>query len=301
MKWFKHYSDASSDEFLSELEDLFGLEGYARWWKLLEAVAAQMDSSGRCSASYSWTKWQIFLRGKRKNLEPFLQFLSDKKKIHFQLQLGSNSVATQLQLSCNQKANQNILEIKIPKLLELRDEYTRKSGHTPDNVAQEAEADKEADKEVRITTQPSNSVSEKKTKSDFQKIYETGIAIFPNLAPANTSSIHQWLKAGCDVEKDILPELRRQQGKQIRGWAYFSPAIADAKKTRTEPLQEGRNNGKSNGSAEKRSPLHDWKDAWQHAIEEDNQRQQNQLGGVQVSGKHTLASPDNSEGFADLP
>lgn len=43
MKWFKHFSDASSDEFMVELEELFGLEGVARWWKLLESVSAKYE------------------------------------------------------------------------------------------------------------------------------------------------------------------------------------------------------------------------------------------------------------------
>jgi len=39
MKWFKHFTDASDDDFLQTIEDIFGLEGYARWWKLLEVIA----------------------------------------------------------------------------------------------------------------------------------------------------------------------------------------------------------------------------------------------------------------------
>ena len=41
MRWFKHMTDASDDEFVAAVESRFGLEGYARWWKLLEAVAKQ--------------------------------------------------------------------------------------------------------------------------------------------------------------------------------------------------------------------------------------------------------------------
>jgi len=39
MKWFKHYTDSSDDEFIAGLEEKFGLIGYARWWKLLETIA----------------------------------------------------------------------------------------------------------------------------------------------------------------------------------------------------------------------------------------------------------------------
>ena len=115
MKWFKHFTDASDDEFIAELEERFGLEGYARWWKLLEVVGAQFKQGGLPIAAYPWPIWQAKLRGKRNKLETFLVHLENNLRI-------------------NQKLTGNILEIKIPKLLEIKDEYSRKSGHTPDTL-----------------------------------------------------------------------------------------------------------------------------------------------------------------------
>lgn len=106
MKWFKHYSDASEDEFIAELEDEFGLEGYARWWKLLEVIAKQMDETDRCYAEYSWQNWQRFLKAKRNKLETFLEHSQNKRKIKLE-QTG------------------NKLRIICPKLLELRDNHTK--------------------------------------------------------------------------------------------------------------------------------------------------------------------------------
>ena len=130
MKWFKHTTDASDDEFLAEVEDIFGLDGYARWWKLLEAVARQMDKSDRCAASYSWQKWQTILRGKRNKLETFLFHCQNKRKIKL-------------------KQNGNILEIEIPNLVKYRDEYSKKSGQSKKNVPpknKEAETEAEEDR-----------------------------------------------------------------------------------------------------------------------------------------------------------
>ena len=109
MKWFKHFTDASNDEFLVELEGVFGLEGYARWWKLLEAIGNQMDKTEKDSAAFTWQKWQTVLRGKQNKLETFLVHCENKRKL-FRKQTG------------------NVLEITCPKLLELRDDYTKKSG-----------------------------------------------------------------------------------------------------------------------------------------------------------------------------
>ena len=106
MKWFKHYTCSSDDEFIAGLEEEFGLEGYARWWKLLEAIAKQMDKTDRCFAEYSWNKWQTFLKAKRKKLETFLEYSENKLKI-------------------NVEQNENILRISCPKLLQIRDNHTK--------------------------------------------------------------------------------------------------------------------------------------------------------------------------------
>jgi hypothetical protein len=81
MKWFKHYTDASDDEFIAELEDEFGWEGYGRWWKLLEIIGQNMSGENGCSAIYPWSDWQRFLKGKRRKLEPFLAHLESKGRI----------------------------------------------------------------------------------------------------------------------------------------------------------------------------------------------------------------------------
>lgn len=122
MRWFKHMTDASDDEFLVQLESEFGLEGYARWWKLLEAVASHMDGTKRTSAAYPWSKWCLILRAKREKLGRFLEHLANQHRI-------------------NLKQTGDILEISVPKLLKFRDEYSRKSGHSPDKVAPDTETD----------------------------------------------------------------------------------------------------------------------------------------------------------------
>lgn len=226
MKWFKHMTDASDDEFISELEDIFGLEGYARWFKLLEIVAKQMDETGKCSASYSWKKWQSLLRGKRKKLETFLEHLENKQKT-------------------NRKQTGNILEIKIPKLLELRDNHT-KNLQVTDKQEVEVEVELLAEGKPSARSSAHEPPIDENQKTDFQRVYDFGSAVFPSLAVANTSPIHQWIAEGCDVDLDIIPEIKRQADnrKPIRAWSYFTGGIADAKATRLQPMPEGKTNGK---------------------------------------------------------
>lgn len=106
MKWFKHVSDASHDEFLEDLIDEFGLEGYARWWLVLESIASQMDTSTRCHVEYSWVKWQTILKGKRNKLDTFLKHCENENKLKLE-------------------QNGNKLKITCPKLLKMRDNYSR--------------------------------------------------------------------------------------------------------------------------------------------------------------------------------
>lgn len=58
MKWFRHMSTSSADERLSEMKDVFGLEGMGFWWTLLEVIALQMDGKNqKCEATYSLAQW----------------------------------------------------------------------------------------------------------------------------------------------------------------------------------------------------------------------------------------------------
>jgi len=134
MKWFKHMSDASNGSDLTLLEEEFGLEGYARWFKLLEAVSQNADpKKGRWSCAHPWSKWQTILKGKRTTLETFLEYL------------GNN-------FGINQKLNGNVLEIEIPNLKKFKDEYSRKSGQGTDSSrarSLEAEEDIREEREKR--------------------------------------------------------------------------------------------------------------------------------------------------------
>jgi hypothetical protein len=135
MRWFKHLSSASDDPFLVDLEARFGLEGYARWWKLLEAVASQVNpKEGRWTVSYPWTKWQQILQGKRKKLETFLEHLANQRRI-------------------SAVPSGNILEIGICNLQKYIDEYSRKSGHDPDKLrTKDTDTDTEAETEKEKDT-----------------------------------------------------------------------------------------------------------------------------------------------------
>lgn len=147
-------ADASNDDFIEELEDHLGLEGYGRWWKMLETIAAAMEKDRNDpSAKHTVGKWCEKLKAKKKVLANFLEFCRLKKKIS--VSFFDQKTLSFRECSGNvsemfQESNQNIMKITCPNILKLRDEYSRKTGQYPERVAQEAEADKE--KEINLLT-----------------------------------------------------------------------------------------------------------------------------------------------------
>jgi hypothetical protein len=72
-------------------------------------------------------------------------------------------------------------------------------------------------------------------KSGFQKVYDFGTEVFPRLADRNTSAITRWLADGADAELDIIPEIKRAAGRDIRSWEYFDGGVKDARQRRLSP------------------------------------------------------------------
>jgi hypothetical protein len=156
MRWFKHLADASDDEFILSLEARFGLDGYARWWKLLEAIAARMKPTDTsATASLPRSEWLRILKCKRKQLDTFLESIGNERRIIL-------------------SETGNILQIECPKLLKFRDEYARKSGHspasTPDNLPAKIQSTDTENREQRKKTTPSE--SKKKGSKDLVEEFE---------------------------------------------------------------------------------------------------------------------------------
>jgi Domain of unknown function (DUF4373) len=128
MKWFKHESQARNDERISRLEDKAGLEGYGFYFKLLEIVASNMDSSNGCGMTYSLSRW-----GRQANIST--------KKAVFLLQCCHD-----VSLIIAQRVNDD-MTVNIPNLLKYRDNHTKNLQATSKQEL-ELELDKELDKEM---------------------------------------------------------------------------------------------------------------------------------------------------------
>lgn len=230
MKWFKHMADASDNEFLSGLEEELGLEGYARWWKLLEAIARQMDGSDRCFAEYPVSKWLVYLSEKRQ--KSFWKFLDYCEK--------SGKISTDY--------SGNFLKISCRKLLELRDEYSRKSGQNPDRQQDNIASDKrEKNKEINNPLLPlADAAPEEEPEAggceepdkDSLPVNERGkikgivVSLLNWITPPNTSLVDSWLNSGA-TEDDIRNAIESCKDKCAKqSLSYFTPIVMQNKANR---------------------------------------------------------------------
>jgi len=76
-----------------------------------------MDSSSKCEASYSLDHWARKLFVSKRKTTSFLTVFSEKNLIFLEFD-KSNPIGK--------------IIVKIPKMLNFRDEYSRKSGQPPD-------------------------------------------------------------------------------------------------------------------------------------------------------------------------
>lgn len=137
MKWFKHDTDGYRSESMALILAEYGLEGYGRWMFILEMVAEKMDETGRCSLTLPVSEWTRRLRTRPEVLQKFLRSCSEV------LQKSDFSATTA----------DGSLTITIPNLLKKRDEYSRKSGQTPDSRVRVKSKSKSKSKSKEVDTE----------------------------------------------------------------------------------------------------------------------------------------------------
>jgi hypothetical protein len=139
MRWFKHLSMAHDDVGLSTLLEAMGPEAYGIYWLLLEHFASVMEKD--CTAVpeliHSEQRWATICHTSSRKFRKFAEIAAELKLIE------SKSQAELKQFSSRMPAIR--LAICIPKLLKYRDEYSRKSGHSPDKLPARTDTDGDTD------------------------------------------------------------------------------------------------------------------------------------------------------------
>jgi len=145
MRWFKHLSMAHDDQGLSTLLEAMGPEAYGIYWLLLEHFASVMEKD--CTAVpelvHSEQRWATICHTSSRKFKKFAETSAELKLIE------SRTSAELKQFTSRMPAER--LLICIPKLLKYRDEYSRKSGHSPDKLPARTDTDTDTDADKKKT------------------------------------------------------------------------------------------------------------------------------------------------------
>lgn len=179
MKWYMHETEEKDSEELRALIHEFGFEGYGRWTRIKDIVAERMDGSDRCHYEQDEWEWCCNLKAKRKQLSCFLKAIE---------KLGL----------CNLVASGKQLRIEIPKLLNLRGEYSKKFKKTPKKIAKTPsirevkDKDKDIKKIMRQAAPASSGFKHTDTYKAEQKwidLYKKEYGRKPEMSPAKDRTI----------------------------------------------------------------------------------------------------------------
>jgi hypothetical protein len=175
MKWFKHMTNANSDDKLVTIRTNFGMWGIGAYWTILEMVASQMKAHKPTpKATFNVVELSSFLGCKRNKLDSFLKHLQN---------------------DCEMKLtrNKNIIEIEIPKLLRIKDNYLNDLEETSKKLPSiEVEEDVEVEEDINTIRSESLEKSIIERWNTFAS--ENGIPQVSKLTDRRRSAIAQRLK-----------------------------------------------------------------------------------------------------------
>lgn len=108
MRWMKHLTAAHTDQDMQDLMAHFGAEGYGAYWIILELIGSQMDATDN-DPSYRLTfkKWAETCSVSSQKFKKIVKFLEEREKVFLEI-------------------TDIFLNVRCPKLVKYRDEYTRK-------------------------------------------------------------------------------------------------------------------------------------------------------------------------------
>jgi hypothetical protein len=220
VRWFKHMCDSVDNEKMVNLLDRLGAEGYGLYFLALRAIAAQLKPESRStSLQYPVSKWAAVLHTRPQEVGRKLQILADVGLLKVRCG-GAGTVV-----------EPKWIAVDAPNLLIYLDEYTRKSGATPDKIPPdidtEPKSDAEGDTDIHdgLTGKHSSQASPSQ-KSQKQKQPQPHL---PNLPPGAPPP-----PQGLEAAKHLLQALDSQDRfndlSVLSKWAVILWAFAEKRK-----------------------------------------------------------------------
>jgi hypothetical protein len=192
MKWIKHQTCTWDDERIAGLVGDGGQAGlalYGAYWRVQEILAAQMDGPDpTCSVQYSFTRWSVLMSLRGSHVSHYLGQLEKKGLVTVEW-------------------NGSDIRVTNRKLLKYRDEYSRKSGHSSENIRPRTDTDTEQSKKKKKT--PARSVPPEELAGTLPLVDGT-------LYEISKAQVSEWAQAFPAV--DVKTEL-----KQFKVWLDANP------------------------------------------------------------------------------
>lgn len=139
MRWFKMMTDNLDDPFIQDLICEFGAEGYLVFFGVISLICREnkKNVTGKAEFSARFLKQKLHISPTKVRL--ILDFCQTKGKLFFTFSAEKFNFC-------------------FPKILEIKDDYSRKSGHSPDKVHAKTEVEVEVDIEVDKETHTQEAV-----------------------------------------------------------------------------------------------------------------------------------------------
>lgn len=177
MKWFKHYSDASRGETLEKIFIKFGLEGEARYWRLVELMAYRFDGS---TDSFRFT------------LETIRQSLRHRSLTDCRLFLDHLTTLSTMKV----EYSGNDCLIKYDKIMKIKDNHHKNLLVVSKQLASDLPLDKKRIDKKRIDKNIKENIKEKElVKNEAGKEIDSPLSFLFS----NEPEIKKWLGTGMKI------------------------------------------------------------------------------------------------------
>ena len=235
VRWMKHLTMAHDDEVVAELLETCGAEFYGVFWLLCEHIAAPMEP-GKMNprASHSFAKWASICHCSARVFRSIAGRMAEKNLIILE-------------------STEDRVAIIIPNILKYKDEYAKKSGHSPE---QEQKESRERAEGEQIQIPP--------LSGDAPPVITTPEEIIPKSAK----------KKSHPLPHEIIPE----------EWASYPMTKLGWTRERTEDFFETMRLW----AISKASTYANWTAAWQGWCRRENEKPRIRTGLMDVSNTATL-------------
>jgi hypothetical protein len=139
LKWFKHYTDALDDPFIQDLICEFGANGFLVYFGIIGLICREnrLELTGKAEFSARYLKQKLHISPAK--VEEILKFSQGKGKLFFKKTLGKGE----------EKSSKNTenFEFNFPKILEIKDNYSKDLQAKSKKPSNQKEKEKEKEKE----------------------------------------------------------------------------------------------------------------------------------------------------------